>query len=156
MKAGHYASSRGMCMVSRLQYSPGRHSTTHGVFSLLLSGQTYRDTWCLLSTAYLTDVPRYMVSRLFVHQTDVPRHIVSSLYSHPLRRTTRHGVAPPLETGQRNHDTLCLARTVELQSRRVRFLNLIASPEGLKNVCERFTKVKVISAWVDHQLDEKK
>lgn len=39
---------------------------------------------------------------------------------------------------------------------RIIFLNLIASPEGLKNVCERFTKVKVISAWVDHQLDEKK
>jgi uracil phosphoribosyltransferase len=39
---------------------------------------------------------------------------------------------------------------------RIIFINLIASPEGLKNFCERFTKAKVISAWVDHQLDEKK
>ena len=43
-----------------------------------------------------------------------------------------------------------------VQEERIIFLNLIASPEGLKNVCERFTKAKVISAWVDHQLDEKK
>jgi uracil phosphoribosyltransferase len=39
---------------------------------------------------------------------------------------------------------------------RIIFLNLIASPEGLENVCNTYKKVKVISAWVDHQLDEKK
>lgn len=39
---------------------------------------------------------------------------------------------------------------------RILFLNLIASPEGLKNVCERYSKVRVISAWVDQELDEKK
>jgi len=39
---------------------------------------------------------------------------------------------------------------------RIIFLNLIASPEGLKNFCEKFTKAKVISAWVDYQLDDKK
>lgn len=39
---------------------------------------------------------------------------------------------------------------------RIIFLNLIASPEGLKNVCQKYTKAKVISAWVDHELDEKK
>merc|ERR1711974_94271 len=39
---------------------------------------------------------------------------------------------------------------------RIIFLNLIASPEGLKNFCEKLTKAKVISAWVDYQLDDKK
>ena len=43
-----------------------------------------------------------------------------------------------------------------VQEERIIFLNLIASPEGLKNICERFTKVKVISAWVDPGLDDKK
>lgn len=39
---------------------------------------------------------------------------------------------------------------------RIIFLNLIASPEGLHNICDRFHKVKVISAWVDERLDEHK
>jgi uracil phosphoribosyltransferase len=39
---------------------------------------------------------------------------------------------------------------------RIIFLNLIASPEGLNNICNRFKKVKVISAWVDQKLDEQK
>ncbi|KAL7005183.1 hypothetical protein EMMF5_005292 [Cystobasidiomycetes sp. EMM_F5] len=43
-----------------------------------------------------------------------------------------------------------------VQEDRIIFLNLVACPEGLKNVCERFEKVKVISAWVDPALDDKK
>jgi uracil phosphoribosyltransferase len=62
----------------------------------------------------------------------------------------------PIATG----GSACKAIEVLLEQgvleERIIFLNLIASPEGLKNVCERFTKAKVISAWVDHQLDEKK
>lgn len=38
---------------------------------------------------------------------------------------------------------------------RILFLNLVASPEGLKNVYERFPKVRVVSAWVDEGLSEK-
>lgn len=63
---------------------------------------------------------------------------------------------PMLATG----GSACKAIEVLLEQgvleERIIFLNLIASPEGLKNVCERFTKAKVISAWVDHQLDDKK
>lgn len=43
-----------------------------------------------------------------------------------------------------------------VQEDRIIFLNLIASPEGLKNVCEKHKQVKVISAWVDPCLDDKK
>ena len=39
---------------------------------------------------------------------------------------------------------------------RIIFLNLIASPEGLDNICNRFRKAKVISAWVDEKLDDQK
>lgn len=39
---------------------------------------------------------------------------------------------------------------------RILFLNLIASPEGAKNFAERFPKVRVITAFVDQGLDEKK
>ncbi|CAH7676936.1 uracil phosphoribosyltransferase-domain-containing protein [Phakopsora pachyrhizi] len=39
---------------------------------------------------------------------------------------------------------------------RILFLNLVASPEGLENVFSKHPSVKVISAWVDEGLDEKK
>jgi uracil phosphoribosyltransferase len=36
------------------------------------------------------------------------------------------------------------------------FLNLIASPEGAKNLADHFPKVRVVTAFVDQGLDEKK
>jgi hypothetical protein len=36
------------------------------------------------------------------------------------------------------------------------FLNLIASPEGAQNLAEKFPKVRVVTAFVDEGLDEKK
>jgi uracil phosphoribosyltransferase len=36
------------------------------------------------------------------------------------------------------------------------FLNLIASPEGAANFAEQFPRVRVVTAFVDIGLDEKK
>ncbi len=36
------------------------------------------------------------------------------------------------------------------------FLNLIASPEGAQNLADCFPKVRVVTAFVDQGLDEKK
>lgn len=36
------------------------------------------------------------------------------------------------------------------------FLNLIASPEGVQNFAEKFPKVRVVTAFVDEGLNEKK
>ena len=36
------------------------------------------------------------------------------------------------------------------------FLNLIASPQGVKNFAERFPKLRVVTAFIDQGLDEKK
>jgi uracil phosphoribosyltransferase len=36
------------------------------------------------------------------------------------------------------------------------FLNLIASPEGAQNLAAKFPKVRVVTAFVDAGLDEKK
>lgn len=36
------------------------------------------------------------------------------------------------------------------------FLNLIASPEGAKNFAAKFPKLRVVTAFVDQGLDEKK
>ena len=36
------------------------------------------------------------------------------------------------------------------------FLNLIASPEGAKSFAEQVPKVRVVTAFVDQGLDEKK
>jgi uracil phosphoribosyltransferase len=39
---------------------------------------------------------------------------------------------------------------------RILFLNLVAAPEGLANVFSKHPSVKVVSAWVDEGLDDKK
>ncbi|KAI9772953.1 MAG: Uracil phosphoribosyltransferase, synthesizes UMP from uracil [Geoglossum simile] len=39
---------------------------------------------------------------------------------------------------------------------RILFLNLIASPEGVSNFAQRFPKLRVVTAFVDQGLDEKK
>ena len=36
------------------------------------------------------------------------------------------------------------------------FLNLIASPEGIKKFADEYPKVRVVTAFVDQGLDEKK
>jgi uracil phosphoribosyltransferase len=36
------------------------------------------------------------------------------------------------------------------------FLNLIASPEGAENFAKRFPKVRVVTAFIDMGLNEKK
>ncbi|KAI4602098.1 Uracil phosphoribosyltransferase, synthesizes UMP from uracil [Pestalotiopsis sp. 9143b] len=39
---------------------------------------------------------------------------------------------------------------------RILFLNLIASPEGIQNFATKFPKLRVVTAFVDAGLDEKK
>lgn len=39
---------------------------------------------------------------------------------------------------------------------RILFLNLIASPEGIENFAKKFPKLRVVTAFVDQGLDEKK
>lgn len=39
---------------------------------------------------------------------------------------------------------------------RVLFLNLIASPEGVKSFAKRFPKLRVVTAFIDQGLDERK
>jgi uracil phosphoribosyltransferase len=39
---------------------------------------------------------------------------------------------------------------------RILFLNLIASPEGVGNFAKKFPKVRVVTAFIDQGLDEKK
>lgn len=39
---------------------------------------------------------------------------------------------------------------------RILFLNLIASPQGISNFATKFPKLRVVTAFVDQGLDEKK
>ncbi|OBZ66622.1 Uracil phosphoribosyltransferase [Grifola frondosa] len=38
---------------------------------------------------------------------------------------------------------------------RIIFINLISSPEGLKNFCTRYPSLRVITGWIDKGLNEK-
>ncbi len=39
---------------------------------------------------------------------------------------------------------------------RILFLNIIASPEGIKRFASKFPKLRVVTAFVDEGLDERK
>jgi len=39
---------------------------------------------------------------------------------------------------------------------RILFLNLISSPQGAENFAKRFPKLRVVTAFIDEGLDEKK
>ena len=39
---------------------------------------------------------------------------------------------------------------------RILFLNIIASPEGVRNFAEKFPRLRVVTAFVDQGLDENK
>ena len=39
---------------------------------------------------------------------------------------------------------------------RILFLNLIASPEGAQNFADKFPRLRIVTAFVDQGLDEKK
>ena len=40
--------------------------------------------------------------------------------------------------------------------KRILFLNIIASPEGVRNFAEKFPHLRVVTAFVDQGLDENK
>jgi uracil phosphoribosyltransferase len=39
---------------------------------------------------------------------------------------------------------------------RILFLNIIASPQGIKNFSTKFPKLRVVTSFIDEGLDEKK
>lgn len=47
-------------------------------------------------------------------------------------------------------------RSKGVPEERILFLNLIASPEGIANFAERFPRVRIVTAFVDVGLNEKK
>lgn len=47
-------------------------------------------------------------------------------------------------------------KTKGVPEERILFLNLIASPEGIKRFATKFPKLRVVTAFVDEGLDEKK
>ncbi|KAN0061275.1 Uracil phosphoribosyltransferase, synthesizes UMP from uracil [Thecaphora frezii] len=62
---------------------------------------------------------------------------------------------PMLATGGSALKAIEVLEEHGVKKERILFLNLIASPEGLRNMWAKYPQVRVISAWVDEKLDEK-
>lgn len=63
---------------------------------------------------------------------------------------------PMLATGGSANKAIDVLIEHGVPEARILFLNLVAAPEGLANVFSKHPLVKVISAWVDEGLDERK
>ncbi|KEQ94624.1 hypothetical protein AUEXF2481DRAFT_40559 [Aureobasidium subglaciale EXF-2481] len=63
---------------------------------------------------------------------------------------------PMLATGGSALMAVEVLRQKGVPEDRILFLNLIASPEGADNFAEKFPKVRIVTAFIDEGLDEKK
>ncbi|ORX37858.1 uracil phosphoribosyltransferase-domain-containing protein [Kockovaella imperatae] len=60
---------------------------------------------------------------------------------------------PMLATGGSCMKAIEVLLSHGVKEERIIFLNLIAAPEGIHNVCSKFPKLRLITAWVDQGLD---
>lgn len=63
---------------------------------------------------------------------------------------------PMLATGGSALMAVDVLRQKGVPEERILFLNLIASPEGAQNFAEKYPKVRIVTAFVDQGLNEKK
>ncbi|KAH8632976.1 hypothetical protein IG631_11610 [Alternaria alternata] len=63
---------------------------------------------------------------------------------------------PMLATGGSALMAIDVLKSRGVPEEHILFLNLIASPEGAQNLADKFPKVRVVTAFVDAGLDEKK
>ncbi|EIW62273.1 PRTase-like protein [Trametes versicolor FP-101664 SS1] len=62
---------------------------------------------------------------------------------------------PMLATGGSAIKAVEVLKEHGVPEERIIFVNLIASPEGLKNFCTKYPTTKVITGWIDEGLNEK-
>ena len=62
---------------------------------------------------------------------------------------------PMLATGNSSIETINLFLKKGMKEENLTFVNLIASPQGIKNIRNRFKKIRIITAHIDETLNEK-
>ncbi|KAF8632416.1 hypothetical protein AX17_004857 [Amanita inopinata Kibby_2008] len=62
---------------------------------------------------------------------------------------------PMLATGGSAMKAIEVLMEHNVPEERIIFINLIASPEGLKTFCAKYPKLKVITGWIDEGLNDK-
>ncbi|KIM27221.1 hypothetical protein M408DRAFT_330136 [Serendipita vermifera MAFF 305830] len=88
-------------------------------------------------------------------QTALPKLFFSKL---PEDIATRYVLLldPMLATGGSAMKAVEVLREAGVPEDRIIFINLISCPEGLKTFCGKFPQCRVITGWVDRELNEKK
>lgn len=62
---------------------------------------------------------------------------------------------PMLATGNSSIETINLFLKKGMKEENLTFVNLIASPQGIKNIRSRFEKIRIVTAHIDETLNEK-
>ena len=62
---------------------------------------------------------------------------------------------PMLATGNSSIETINLFLKKGMKEENLTFVNLIASPQGIKNIRSRFKKIRIVTAHIDDTLNEK-
>lgn len=62
---------------------------------------------------------------------------------------------PMLATGNSSIETINLFLKKGMKEENLTFVNLLASPQGIKNIREKFKRIRIVSAHIDETLNEK-
>jgi len=62
---------------------------------------------------------------------------------------------PMLATGNSSIETINLFLKKGMKEENLTFVNLIASPQGIKNIRDRFKRIRIVTAHIDETLNEK-
>lgn len=62
---------------------------------------------------------------------------------------------PMLATGNSSVETINLFLKKGMKEENLTFVNLIASPQGIKNIRDRFNKIRIVTAHIDESLNER-
>lgn len=62
---------------------------------------------------------------------------------------------PMLATGNSSIETINLFLKKGMKEENLTFVNLLASPQGIKNIRDKFKNIRIVSAHVDEKLNEK-
>ncbi|KAJ7911084.1 armadillo/beta-catenin/plakoglobin [Mycena leptocephala] len=90
-------------------------------------------------------------------ETALPSFLFQGFYSFPQDIATRYVLLldPMLATGGSAMKAVEVLIEHGVPEDRIIFINLIASPEGLRTFCTKYPQLKVITGWIDLGLNEK-
>eukprot|EP00239_Pterosperma_sp_CCMP1384_P003911 CAMPEP_0197845428 /NCGR_PEP_ID=MMETSP1438-20131217/2366_1 /TAXON_ID=1461541 /ORGANISM="Pterosperma sp., Strain CCMP1384" /LENGTH=392 /DNA_ID=CAMNT_0043456723 /DNA_START=359 /DNA_END=1537 /DNA_ORIENTATION=- len=144
---------REVCTPTGVQYVGVEYAKGLCGVSIIRSGESMENA--LRACCKGVKIGKILVHRRHEREEDKEKE---SLIYHKLPRdiASRHVLLldPILATGHSAIRAIRVLLEHDVSEEKIMFLTLIAAPEGIKNICEAFPKIRLITSEIDNGLDE--